>query len=44
MKKMNKAKKQRMLKWLKKVEGKVKDKGRCKKPAMTNSYGVIIKK
>ena len=22
----------------------VKDKGRCKKPAMTNSYGTIIKK
>ena len=41
---MSEAKKQRMLKWLKKVEDKVKDKGRAKKPAMTNNYGRIIKK
>ena len=42
---MNKNKKQKLLKWIKKVMTKgVKDKGRNKKPVMTNSYGTIIKK
>ena len=42
---MSEAKKQRMLKWVEKMMKKgIKDKGRCKKPAMTKSYGTIIKK
>ena len=37
-----KLKLQKYIDWL--IARGVKDKGRCKKPAMTNSYGTIIKK
>ena len=41
MKKMSESKKKRMLEWLKKQPKK--NKGRKKKPAMTNSWGRIMK-
>ena len=41
MKKMSESKKKRMLKWLDKQPKK--NKGRKKKPAMTNSWGKVIK-
>ena len=42
---MTKAKKLKLQKWIDwRMANGVKDKGRCKKPAMTNSYGTIIKK
>jgi len=45
LKKMSEAKKYKILKWVEKIMAKgVKDKGRCKKPAMTNNYGTVLKK
>ena len=45
MLKMNEAKKRKIQKWIDWVMIKgVKDKGRCKKSAMTNNYGTIMKK
>tara|TARA_R100001594_G_scaffold131476_1_gene171134 strand:+ start:390 stop:539 length:150 start_codon:yes stop_codon:yes gene_type:complete len=40
MKKMSEEKKKRMLDWIKKYPKK--NKGRNKKPAMTNSYGNVL--
>ena len=42
MTKAKKLKLQKHVDWL--MAKGVKDKGRCKKPVMTNSYGIIIKK
>ena len=45
IKKLTKHKKMKLQKWVDWMMAKgVKDKGRCKKPAMTNYYGTIIKK
>ena len=45
MKKMSESKRRKLQKWVNWMMDKgVKDKGRCKKPAMTNYYGNIIKK
>ena len=42
---MNIIKKLKLQKWIDwRIAKGVKDKGRCKKPAMTNNYGTIIKK
>ena len=45
MKKLTKHRKMKLQKYVDWLMSKgVKDKGRCKKPAMTKSYGTIIKK